>query len=1023
MKKVFVIVFLFMTAIFLSARQQQQQESLPIIKYATAEKKWRLDSGLGNHRLIVDVKKPSEYVLLQGEHRRRDLRPELLGVRVFCLEDNMEVQNVKIVEMDRENCKILFQAKTAGQYAIYTMPLTIGGKQWYFPVVNYFRREDMKADVQWLNDYTGVHTAVGIETVEARTERDSFYPMEVPMTQTESQDFVKKHSKAGVLLVTENRIRPIKMFREFPQIWVDRADLQVISDTVARNEYYCFQAVLYAEHDTKVISASAAIGGKKLSDDVFTCFNLGGIDCLGKPFTTDVFVSTGEVLPLWCGLDVEKISGGTVDFEVKTDAGLLTGKVHLTVSSETLPNKGDNDLWRLSRLRWFNSTIGLEEYIPAGFEAVQLKDRTISILGRKFEVGKDGLPSRIASNFSFDNSTVVQKDIDILTAPVRLNVTKNNKPLVATNTTSSIKRKNSERVDISSSMRMGDIKTEIKSYVEFDGYVDVLITLTPQNKTVLDDVNVTIPLSKSCAKYFMGLGCEGGLRPTFWHYDFNPKRNYRNNQLWVGRENAGLYIMFKNTEDPGKEWGTEVWYNNGNGCISLSEDGETVLIKASTGKLTLNEPTCLKFSLMATPLKKIKYQQHWHDRYYHIDGWNNARPDIEKAKRATATIINVHQGGGLNPYINYPFPLADEMKAEADRAHKNGIKYKIYYTVRELSTIAAELPLLRALKGEILSQGKGFELAAHFTNERNDENGDGRADPWMLEHLVEGFSSAWQQRLHDGDYDGAVATSGISRLNNYYLEGLSWLIREVGIDGLYLDGIAYGREIMKRVRKTMDTAKQGCLIDFHSGNDYLDYFWRTQSHRRCAVTYYMELLPYMDRLWLGEGYDYENYSQDWFMTEVAGIPFGLMGEMLSHGGNQYRGMVFGMTCRYGWQTGGNPEYLWKFWDEFGFDESQMYGYWNPDCPGSTNNSAVPMTIYVNNKAVCLVIANWRGKTGINESAGTIITLDCKRLGIKDDYVMTAPAIEGFQQHAEYCAGESISIENNKGIILTINKDR
>jgi hypothetical protein len=52
------------------------------------------------------------------------------------------------------------------------------------------------------------------------------------------------------------------------------------------------------------------------------------------------------------------------------------------------------------------------------------------------------------------------------------------------------------------------------------------------------------------------------------------------------------------------------------------------------------------------------------------------------------------------------------------------------------------------------------------------------------------------------------------------VEGLSWLIRNAGVDGLYLDGVGYDREIMKRVRKTMQRARPGCLIDFHSGNNY-----------------------------------------------------------------------------------------------------------------------------------------------------------------------------------------------------------
>jgi len=38
-------------------------------------------------------------------------------------------------------------------------------------------------------------------------------------------------------------------------------------------------------------------------------------------------------------------------------------------------------------------------------------------------------------------------------------------------------------------------------------------------------------------------------------------------------------------------------------------------------------------------------------------------------------------------------------------------------------------------------------------------------------------------------------------------------------------------------------------------------------------------------------------TSDYWLTEVSGIPFGLMGEMLQDGGHPYRGMLYGMTAR------------------------------------------------------------------------------------------------------------------------------
>ena len=150
-------------------------------------------------------------------------------------------------------------------------------------------------------------------------------------------------------------------------------------------------------------------------------------------------------------------------------------------------------------------------------------------------------------------------------------------------------------------------------------------------------------------------------------------------------------------------------------------------------------------------------------------------------------------------------------------------------------------------------------------------------------------------------------------------------MRNVEIDGLYLDDVTYDREILKRMRKIMERARPGCLIDLHSNTLF--------SHG--PANQYMEFFPYVDRLWFGEGFNYDE-PPDYWLTEVSGIPYGLMGEMLQDGGNQWRGMLYGMTARMPWRGDVGP--LWRLWDEFGIAEARMIGYWEKDCPVRTEQA-------------------------------------------------------------------------------------
>jgi hypothetical protein len=213
---------------------------------------------------------------------------------------------------------------------------------------------------------------------------------------------------------------------------------------------------------------------------------------------------------------------------------------------------------------------------------------------------------------------------------------------------------------------------------------------------------------------------------------------------------------------------------------------------------------------------------------------------------------------------------------------------------------------------------------------------------------------------------------------------------------------------MKRVRRVMDRARPGCLIDFHSGNNFHPNYGLSN----CA-NQYMEHFPYINSIWFGEGYDY-NETPDYWLVEVSGLPFGLFVEMLQGGGNPWRGMVYGMTGRY--YQGADPGRIWKLWDEFGIAEAKMIGYWVPDSPIKTNRKDVLATAYVKKGKVLIALASW-AKSRVNIK----LSIDWAALGLDPRKAnLFAPAIRAFQPAALFAPTDTIPVNPGRGWLLVLD---
>jgi hypothetical protein len=236
---------------------------------------------------------------------------------------------------------------------------------------------------------------------------------------------------------------------------------------------------------------------------------------------------------------------------------------------------------------------------------------------------------------------------------------------------------------------------------------------------------------------------------------------------------------------------------------------------------------------------------------------------------------------------------------------------------------------------------------------------------------------------------------------------LQWLVKNVGIDGLYIDDLAFDRTSMMRIRKVLERNNPGSLIDLHSANQF-----NPRDGFANSANLYLENFPYIDRLWFGEYFNYD-YPPDFWLIETSGIPFGLMGEMLQDGGNPWRGMVFGMTSRAPWS--GNPAPLWKAWDDFGMEQSEMIGFWDSECPVSADNPNVKATAYVKNNEMLIAVGNW---TKTDQEVNLKINWNKLHINRNNAKLITR-AIEGFQSAGEYDLNKPLSIPGGKGLLFIL----
>lgn len=741
------------------------------------------------------------------------------------------------------------------------------------------------------------------------------------------------------------------------------------------------------------------------SDIEAVCINTDGVDKFGKRFSKKIFLRQDHIQPVFIILKADPLNEGkTVSAQIvfDTDCGSKKAELEVSFTGEYVQNGGFNDISRLSRLLWLNSTRFLDNDVVSPFTQPEISGNKIGILGRDIYIGKNGLVENAVYYFDEGVNLVetAQKKLfssglafladreDIVYSDVQL-------------------KKNGGSVLITACGRSQNLTAEISGVLHYEGSVDYRISLHAEHDFECRNICLSARINSDCATFVNGLGSYGS-----YAHDINYKweESKQQDTFYTGAVNAGVRFKWKSQDyvrplvnvyykNLPVRIPEETWDNGGRGGIQFETGKDTSALTAYTGafKLKKGETRSFDFELHFTPFKPIDYKKHYSVRHSHYNRLKNGYKQVDEASRLGLNYVNIHHGNEYHPFINYPFIETERMKHLVQYAAFRNIGVNVYYTVREHSNHMAEVFAYKALGDEIIYR----------------KDGDGHSwwkgvPEWLTEYFGNKILPAWRVYYKHGKYKGDADISFIvrpdSRLDNYYIEGLDWLVKNIGIKGIYIDDTALDRTTLERAKKVL--AQNGGMIDMHMWNHEQERAGYTS-----CMNLYAEILPFIDSLWIGEGYPYKKLSPEYLLTEVSGIPYGNASQMLEGGGDPFIGMLYAMNNRFGWGIK-NAHHIYKLWDDFGIEESEMRGWWHSQNPVDTQNDLVKATVYIKKGSALICMYNFG-----NKAVRIRPEIDSKLMGFRPRAVCK-PHINTIQTGGRVNLENGFRLGAKKGIIIT-----
>jgi len=359
------------------------------------------------------------------------------------------------------------------------------------------------------------------------------------------------------------------------------------------------------------------------------------LECGGFPLPIRVFVqnyekyinlAAGKIKVYWCMIDLPETAGkfsGSITVNAN-DVAPVTIPCALTVAGEKLASGGEAEDFRMSRLRWLDSEIGISHEVPVPFTALRREERKIFLLGRTLTLSAVGLPAEAESFFTGSNERLCDKPMQLLNKPMRF-VIDDGMQAESVDCFCDFTSENPDRIEWHSGCRFAGIDAElsVNGFIEYDGFAGFDCAIKFNNECSVADIRLEF---SAPGDGFVGLNRHGGKTPEklLWYWDANRGQD----AFWLGKLNGGIHLRLRDRSSItpltncyylfSKIVPPQAWDNGGIGGIKLLRKGEINAINAFSGKREIpqNKIFDFGFEMQLSPYKLTEPARHLQQRFF-----------------------------------------------------------------------------------------------------------------------------------------------------------------------------------------------------------------------------------------------------------------------------------------------------------------------------------------------------------------------------------------------------------------------
>ena len=279
----------------------------------------------------------------------------------------------------------------------------------------------------------------------------------------------------------------------------------------------------------------------------------------------------GDTGSLWIGVDLPVGAVGTyvVTFTIGTNTSApRTLTATLKVAAGAVAEHGDNDVYNLSRLRWLDSSIGVDEQAEwprSRFANITSTSNLhgsardggggfrLSLVNKDVTIGADGLPAQVTvRTVKQRQGKNVTRSVELLSNPVQLVVLDAHGKPIAFSVTSpaSVSNHTSAAVSWTATLSGGGVEVALVGRLEMDSYLtfEAMLSASTAVPTAVSDVQLIVEANGTAAPRMLGMGAIGSATSALeWRWE--KRAGIGNNRLWLGDVDAGVFVTPRGAGD------------------------------------------------------------------------------------------------------------------------------------------------------------------------------------------------------------------------------------------------------------------------------------------------------------------------------------------------------------------------------------------------------------------------------------------------------------------------------------------